>query len=240
MDTQVVDGDSFWGDHPDDDRADEFSRLIEKLRLEAEAAKTPEQRQADTEEAEATKAADAAVVAKSCGTVVRRPGGAWLTAGEHWQHAEKHWARAVELRRSAGAGDVVAARRGSERQKARARAPRRNVRGRSNRARAPGREDGDDPEAEPAAAPRRCAGCGGTLEGRRRDARTHGPTCRQAASRAARRAADEPELVHRFRALCRAALRQGVLSPEEALLEAVLLPQEKLERLRDELGAPAA
>lgn len=75
-----------------------FAERQQAFRDEAEAAKTPEEIAEDKAAEEATKSDDAARVAASLGTVVRRPNGTWKTAVEHREAAEKQWARAYGLR----------------------------------------------------------------------------------------------------------------------------------------------
>ena len=177
-----------WGDQPDDR---EFEDPMLHFVREAEAARAPKELQADAEERKATLSADLAGAAARHG-IARQPGGSWGTVEQHRANETKHRARAEGLRLGASAlrvrGDAKAATQGVPRQNARPRAPRRNVRGRPNRARAPSGEDGD-PEPEPVAAPRRCAGCGADIGHRRCDARfCERAACRQNASRASRAA----------------------------------------------------
>lgn len=65
----------------------------------------------------------------------------------------------------------------------------------------------------------------------RAHARTCSDRCRKRLQRETSRAT-EPDLVEDFRNLCRRAATVGVISPEEALIDAILLPDEKLQRMR--------
>ena len=132
----------------------EFEQRQQAFRDEAEAQKTPEEREADAAAEEATKNADAALVAEKCGGVARRPGGTWKTAAEHRAAAEKHWTRAYGLRcvsdrrRLHAHRPFTSAPRGILRRSV---SVRRNPRTQRRRARAPSSKEGSDDHVVPAA-----------------------------------------------------------------------------------------
>jgi hypothetical protein len=103
----------------------------------------------------------------------------------------------------------------------------------------PGRQD-DEPELLPAPAAGRygltCCACGEAFAATRPHARTCSSRCRKRLERESSRAT-EPDLVENFRDFCRRAATLGVISPEEALIDAILLPDEKLLRMREAVAS---
>ncbi len=82
---------------------------------------------------------------------------------------------------------------------------------------------------------RTCGGCGRSFTPENTRAAYCSSPCRQRAYRRRAKGDAETALVETFLTLCWRGCRLGVLTPEEALRDAILLPPEKLERLRQEI-----
>jgi hypothetical protein len=181
----------------------EWEQQQERFRLEAEAAKTPAQREAETVEREASLETDAWIVGASLGVPVRRPGGEWLTAEQHRARAERLQQSAESLRkrteREASVADLRARARASSqpavpRSERRAQPREHRSSSSSTPRRGPPQDSDDDPS--PLA---RCGQCGEPFSPARRDAKFCGGACKQAAYRRRQRP-KLPDVVWRLRA----------------------------------------